>query len=87
MIRLESVLKAFGFLASSRRLQDVLQKRLQDIFKASSRLFKDVFKTSSRRLQDVFKTLSKRLQDVLQRYLQDLFKAYHQVKLFLLTRL
>ena len=34
---------------SSRRLQDVLQKRLQDIFKTSSR-------TSSRRLQDVFKT-------------------------------
>ena len=26
-------------------------------------------------------------QHVLQRYLQDIFKTYHQVKLFLLTRL
>ena len=50
---------------SSRRLQDVLQKRLQDIFKMFWR----------------------RLQEVLQGYLQDLFKTYHQVKLFLLTRL
>ena len=38
-------------------------------------------------LQDVFKKSSRRLQDVLQRYLQDVFKTYHQVKLFLLTRL
>ena len=36
-------------------------------------------------LQDVFKKSSRRLQDVLQRYLQDVFKTYHQVKLFLLT--
>ena len=77
---------------SSRRLQDVLVKtnifvlaiRLQDVFKTSC---KNVFKTSSRRLQGVLKTSSKRLQDVLQRYLQDVFKTYHQVKLFLLTRL
>ena len=69
---------------SSRRLQDVLQKRLQDIFKTSSRR---LAKTSSRHLQDVFKTFWRRLQDVLQRYLQDVFKTYHQVKLFLLTRL
>ena len=40
-----------------------------------------------RHLEDVFKTSSRHLQDVLQRYLQDVFKAYHQVKLFLLTRL
>ena len=87
------------FKTSSRRLQSVLQKRLQDIFKKSSRRFEDVFERSSthlqdvlpRRLQDVlkniFKTSSRCLQDVLQRYLQDVFKAYHQVKLFLLTRL
>ena len=57
---------------SSRRLQDVLQKRLQDIFKTSSRRLQNVFKTS-------WKTSS--------RHLQDVFKTYHQVKLFLLTRL
>ena len=57
---------------SSRRLQDVLQKRLQDIFKTSSRRLQNVFKTS-------WKTSSRHLQDVL--------KTYHQVKLFLLTRL
>ena len=59
---------------SSRRLQDVLQKRYQD-----------VFKTSSRRLQDISKTSSRHVQDVLQRYLQDVFKGYHQVKQFFLT--
>ena len=31
-------------------------------------------------------TSSKRLQDVLQKCLQDVFKTYHQVKLFLITR-
>ena len=35
----------------------------------------------------VFKTSSRHFQDVLQRYLHAVFKAYHQVKLFLLTRL
>ena len=34
-----------------------------------------------------FKGCSRHLQDVLQRCLQDVFKTYHQVKLFLLTRL
>ena len=87
---------------SSRRLQDVLQKCFQDIFKTSSRRFENVFKTSSRHLQDVlarclqdvFKMLSRslakmssrHLEDVLQRYLHDDFKTYHQAKLFLLTR-
>ena len=59
-------------------------RRLQNVFKMSSRRLQDVL---SKRLQDVFKTSSRRLQDVLQRYLQDVFKTYHQVKLFLLTRL
>ena len=46
----------------------------------------DVFKTSSRRLQDIYATSSKRHQEFLQRCLQDVFKTYYQVKLFLLTR-
>ena len=33
------------------------------------------------------KTSSMHVQDILQRYLQEIFKTYHQVKLFLLTRL
>ena len=37
-----------------------------------------IFKTSWRRLPDVFKTSSRRLA----RYLQDVFKTHHQVKLF-----
>ena len=76
---------------------------LQDVFKTSwsrpiysswpyvlrtfSKRFEDVLKTSSRHLQDVFQ---KCLQNVLQKsskYFQDVFKTYHQVKLFLLTRL
>ena len=52
------------------------QKRLQDIFK-----------TSSRRLYDVLKTSSTCLQNLLQRYLQHVFKTYHQIKLLLLTSL
>ena len=76
---------------SSRRFQDVFKTSCKNVFKTSSRRLQDVLKTSSKRLQDVlknvFKTSSRRLQDVLQRYLQDVFKTYHQVKLFLLTRL
>ena len=54
-------------------------------FKTSSRRSQDVFKTSSRHLQNVFKTSSRHLQDFLQRCLQDVFKTYYQVKLFLLN--
>ena len=50
----------------------------------SSRRLQDVFKMSSRCLA---KTFSRHLQDVLQRCFQDVFKTYHQVKLFLLTSL
>ena len=70
------------------------------VFKTSSRRFQEIFKTSSRRLaktscQDVFKTSSRHLaktssrhlQNVLQRCLQEVFKTYHQVKLFFLTSL
>ena len=66
VIRLQDVFKMF-----LRHLQDVLQKRLQYVFKTPSRRFEDVFKTSSRHLQNI-----------LQRHLQDVFKTYHQVKLF-----
>ena len=65
--------------------------RFQDIFKTFSRRLKkfckNVFRTSSRRLQSVFKTSSRHFQDILQRCHQDVFKTYHQVKLFLLTHL
>ena len=64
--------------SSWRRLEDVFRFRLQ---KTSSRRFQDIFKTSSRRLA---KTSLRHLQDVLQRCLQEVFKTYHQVKLFLL---
>ena len=61
----------------------VFRRRLQDVFKC---LDQDQYirlgHTSSRRLQVVFKTSSRHLQDVLQRCLQDVFKTYHQVKLF-----
>ena len=60
------------FKTSSRHLQDVLPRRLQDVLQ---KRLQDIFKTSSRCLQDVLKTSS------------SLFKTYHQVKLFLLTRL
>ena len=64
------------------RLGHTSSRRLEDVFKTFSRRLEDVFKISSRSLQDVFKTFSRHLQDVLQRYLQDVFKAYHQVNLF-----
>ena len=69
-------------------------RRLQDVFKTSSRCLAKTFsrrltKASSRHLQDVFNTfwrrLWRRLQDVLQRCLQDLFRTYRRVNLFLLT--
>ena len=72
VIRLQDIFKKF-----SRRLQDVFQKRLQDIFKTPCKI----------RLQDILKTTSRHFQDLLQRCLQDLFKSYHQVKLFLIARL
>ena len=77
---------------SSRRFQDVSKTSCQNVFKTSSRRFvkgssRCLAKSSSRYLQDVFETSLRHLQDVLQRYLQDVFNTYHQVKLFLLTRL
>ena len=55
----------------------------QDFFK---KFWRHLAKTSSRHLQDVFKTFWRHLKTS-SRHLQDVFKMYHQVKLFLLTRL
>ena len=81
----EEVLKTF-----SRRLDQVEYVRLsltssEDVLVKTNILVFITFYFGC--LQDVFKKSSRRLQDVLQRYLQDVFKTYHQVKLFLLTRL
>ena len=79
----------YVFKTFSRHLQDVLPRRLQDVFKttlrrlakSSSRHLQDVLKTSSRRLQDIFKTSC---QDIFKTSRKDAFKTltYHQVKLF-----
>ena len=75
----------YVFKTFSRCLQDFLPKRLQDVFKTSSRRLQDVFKTSSRRLQDilprrlkdVFKRSSRRLANTSWGHLQDVLKTYH----------
>ena len=73
-IRLQVVFKSF-----QRCLQNVLHKRLQDIFKTIWRRSEDVFKTSSRHLQGVLprhlQDVFKRPWDVLQKPLQDFLKA------------
>ena len=61
-------------------------RSFQHVFKTPSRCFQHVLKTSSKCLQDLCKTSSRHLRDVLQRHIQDIFKAYHQVNLFQLTR-
>ena len=72
-------------------LQNVLQKRLREVFQTSSQ---DVFKTFSRRLQDVFQTSSRRVKTCLQdvffkktpktssRHLQDVFSTSLQTRNF-----
>ena len=73
-IRLQVVFKSF-----QRCLQNVLHKRLQDIFKTIWRRSEDVFKTSSRHLQGVLprhlQDVFKCPRDVLQKPLQDFLKA------------
>ena len=83
VVRLQGIFKTF-----SRRLQDVLSRRLHNVFKKSSRRFEDVFRTSTRRFQNFFKTSPRHLQDVFKMssgHLQDVLKTYHLVKLFLST--
>ena len=94
---LEDVFRLCVQKTSSRRLQDDLIKT--NIFPLVTRLHKTSSRRldqdeyirlshrSSIRLQYVFKTSSKRLVSASSRYLQDVLKMYHQVKLFLLTRL
>ena len=71
--------------------QDGWQKRLQDISKTFWRCLEGNLKTSSnvlpKHLEDIFKTSWKRIAKMSSRHLQDVFKTYHQVKLFLSTRL
>ena len=88
------VLKTSYVFVFRRRLQDIFKtswtRRIcslsltstEDVFKTSSRC---LAKMSSRSVEDVFKTRWRRLQDM-QRYFQDVFKMYHQLRLFLLTR-
>ena len=79
------------------RLGHTSSRRLQHVFKTSSRHFQDflktsyknVFKTSSRRLQafwkrlqDPAKTSSRYIAKTSSRHPQDVFKTYHQLKLF-----
>ena len=76
-----------------RRLQDVLPKHYENVFKMSIR---NVSNASSRRVQDVFKTPSRRLtrkscknevfEDVLQKCLGDLFKMSSRHLLDVLQR-
>ena len=53
------------------RLGHTSLRRLQDVFKTSSRHLQDVL---PRRLQNVFKTSSRRLAKTSSRHLQDVFK-------------
>ena len=59
---------------SSRRLQDVLPRCLQNVFKTSSRHLQDVLQ---RFLQDAFKTYNQVILILLTRF-QDVFKTYSQ---------
>ena len=97
-IRLDKdVLKTSGRCLSSSSSLNVLKTSSRcldqgEYIRFSHTSLEGVFKTSLRRLgQDQYirlgHTSSRRFQDVLQRCLQDVFKTYHQVKLFVLTRL
>ena len=84
--RLEDVFYLRLQKTSYRRLQDVLIKT--NMFALTFRLQKTSW---SRPIHlpwlYVFKTSSRRFVKTFSRHLQDVFKTYHQVKLFLLTRL
>ena len=60
----------------SRRLQKVFKmssRRLQDVL---SKRLEDIFKTSSRRFEDAFKTSLRHLQDVFKTSCKDIFKTF-----------
>ena len=71
VIRIQDIFKTF-----SRHRQDVLPRRLQNVFKT---YWKNFLKTSSRRLQDVFKTFSRRLQDILARRIQNVLRRLQDI--------
>ena len=86
----EDVLIKLNILVLVIRLQDILLRRIQNVFKTSLRRFEDVFKTSSTHFENVFKTSSRCLQNVFRissrriiilvntfsRYLRDIFKTF-----------
>ena len=65
---------------SSRHLQDVFKTSCTNVLKTLLSRFQDI-------LTDVFKTSSRPLAKAFSKCLQEDFKTYHQVKLFLLKRL
>ena len=77
MIRLESALKAFGFLASSRHLQNVFKTSSGRLAKAFSRHLQDVFKTSLRRLLKMYeyREYVRLDEDVLKTKMKDILKT------------
>ena len=92
--RLEDVFARHLCKTFWRCLEDVLARRLEDVFKTSSRRLEDVFarlledvlKTSWRRLEDVLKTSWRRLEDIWlrriswswSRRLEDVFTTYSE---------
>ena len=89
MIRLESVLKPFGFLASSGRLQNVFKTSWQDALNTSWRRLENILKTSWKRLegvlkmswQDVLNTPWRSLESILKtswKRLEDVLKTFLQ---------
>ena len=91
----EDVLKTFSRRLSSSSSKAVLKttwsrRKYSPQSYAFRRRLQQVLKTSwSRTIYSswpyVFKTSSRRIQDLLQRYLQDIFKTYHQIKLLMST--
>ena len=77
----EDVRLRWTYLSWSRRLEDGFKTSWSRPAYLSSPY---VFKTSTKRLA---KTSSRRLANTFWRHLQDILKAYHQSKLFLLTSL
>ena len=71
----EDVLKTSFVFVFTRRLQDEYVRL--SLTSSEDVLVKTNILVLAVCLQDVFKTPSRRLQDVLQRYLQNVFKAYH----------
>ena len=72
--RLEDVLIKTNIFVLVIRLQDVLPRRLQNVFKTFWRRLLDVLKTFSKRFQDIFKTSSWRFEDVFKTFSRRIIK-------------